>query len=145
MAFSDTSPWSFANATTEPLNEIEPMTQPNMVSAPARACDRCRNSAVEMSAAEPPPQPFRIATICGMSVMATRRAPIAPATAPSAMAAAMSPRLRAGARPGPSIRLPSSVSVASVMPTAASVLPWRARAGFERNLRPTMNRTAERR
>ena len=35
----------------------------------------------EMSAAEPPPQPFRMATICGMSVIATRR-PVTHATMP---------------------------------------------------------------
>ena len=145
MAFSDTRPCSLANATTEPLKEIEPMMQPNMVSAPARPCERCRNSAVEMSAAEPPPQPFKIATICGMSVMATRRAPTAPAMAPIAMATRMSHRF-CGAPPLPRVcRLPSRVTVATVMPSAASVLPWRARAGLERNLRPTMNSTADRR
>ena len=142
IAFSLTSPWSFANATTLPENEIEPMMQPNIVSAPARAWLMCRNSAVEMSAAEPPPQPFRIATICGMSVMATRRAATAPATAPIAMAAAIRPRLCGGPPSGFSIMPASSVTVATTMPRAAVVLPRRACAGEDRNLRPTMNSTA---
>ena len=97
MAFSEMIPWSLPKAIRLPLNEIEPMMQPNMVetaavapgASPAEAA--CRYSAVEMSAAEPPPNPFSSATICGMSVICTRRAPTLPSTAPSAIPPRISP------------------------------------------------------
>ena len=46
----------------------------------------CRwNSASEMSAAAPPPTPLKSATICGMAVMCTLRAAIAPNAPPTIM------------------------------------------------------------
>ncbi len=81
----------------------------------------CRNSAVEMSAADTPPQPFSSATICGIAVICTTRAAQVPTTAPTAIAIRISPWLW-NPLPG-THRLPSVVNPATVMPSAASRLP----------------------
>ena len=53
------------------------------------------------------------------------------------------PALGAGrGAPPPQMKM-NDATMANVMPIAASWLPWRARLGWLRNLRPTMNRTAE--
>ena len=147
MARSEMMPWSFPNATRLPLNESEPMMQPMMVEATAVPDSRsariaaCRKSPVEINAAAPPPKPLRSATIWGICVICTQRAPAVPSAAPITIPATMSPWLW---NPPPGIhRTPRVAAVATAMPIAAIRLPRRARAGELRNLSPTMKRTAE--
>ena len=50
---------------------------------------RLWNSAKAINATAPPPTPLNSATICGIAVIFTRRAPTAPMAAPIAMAIAI--------------------------------------------------------
>ncbi len=50
---------------------------------------RLWNSASAIRATAPPPTPLKSATICGIAVIFTRRAPTAPTTAPIAIAIAI--------------------------------------------------------
>ena len=93
----DTSSCSFANATIEPANEIDPMIAETTVEIPRStptfpphndavnkpqelpcAAHTPWNSTTEMSAAAPPPTPLNSATICGIAVIFTARAAYAP-------------------------------------------------------------------
>ena len=47
------------------------------------------SSRIETSAAEPPPAPLNRATICGIAVIFTRRAPVKPAAPPTTMPASV--------------------------------------------------------
>ena len=75
---------SFPNATIEPANEIEPTSAENTIDDPrstptsplsARPCGTRR---ARSSAAAPPPTPLNSATICGIAVIFTLRAPTTP-------------------------------------------------------------------
>ena len=87
---------------------------------------RLWNSASAISAAAPPPTPLNSATICGIAVIFTRRAPTAP------IDAADRHRDR-----DPDVALQarwaSVTTIASAMPAAPTWLPSRARRGLERN------------
>ena len=50
---------------------------------------RLWNSASAIKATAPPPTPLKSATICGIAVIFTRRAPATPMTAPIAIAGAI--------------------------------------------------------
>src|SRR5947208_1980679 len=76
-------PWisscSFAKATSEPENEIAPISAERMIETLMSPCNRPEagarlwNSASEISAAAPPPTPLHSATICAIAVIFTRR------------------------------------------------------------------------
>ena len=57
-----------------------------------------RNTTMDTSAAAPPPTPLKMATICGIAVILTRRAAGTATAAPMAMATSVSTRLRLWAR-----------------------------------------------
>ena len=78
---------SFANATSEPANEIEPIRAESTVDTigvVSRLPLAMWNSAIATSAAAPPPTPLNRATICGIAVIFTLRAPTTPTTEPIA-------------------------------------------------------------
>ena len=83
------------NAISEPANEMLPMSAESRIdtdSSPASpAAARLWNSASAISATAPPPTPLKSATICGIAVIFTERAPTTPMTAPTAIAAAIQP------------------------------------------------------
>ena len=93
-------PSSFKNAIILPENDNEPMSVANNIGTaadtvtPSRLCERRRNSRLATSAADPPPRPLNAATICGIAVILTEYAPIAPMTRPITMPTAMSVQLR---------------------------------------------------
>ena len=95
------------------------------------------SSATATSAAAPPPTPLNKATICGIAVMWTTRAPTVPTIAPmtTPMAMIVMPAL-VKCRSG--MVAPS----ATIIPTAAMKLPLRAPFGELSCLRPTMNSAA---
>ena len=75
---------------SEPMSvakSMEPASNPVM---PSRLCERLTNSRLATSAAAPPPRPLNIATICGMAVIFTEYAPMAPMTRPINVPMAMS-------------------------------------------------------
>jgi hypothetical protein len=83
------SSWSFANATIEPANEIEPISAESTIATRRRprTCPVAQdswNSASAISAAAPPPTPLNSATICGIAVIFTLRARDAPKPPPIA-------------------------------------------------------------
>ena len=124
-----TSSCSFANATSEPENEIEPMSAESATesaSSQTRTPSSSWNSASAMSAAAPPPTPLNRATICGIAVIFTLRAPITPTTLPIAAAITISAQFE----------IPSTssvVTIATSIPTPPSQFPRRACFGDERN------------
>ena len=76
-----------------PENESEPMSvAKSMVTAMNVVISRSglRNSRLATNAAAPPPRPLNSATICGIAVILTEYAPIAPMTRPMSVPMAMS-------------------------------------------------------
>ena len=92
------------------------------------------NSASATSAAAPPPTPLKRATICGIAVIFTVRAPITPTTVPIA-----APPMMSGQLPIPSSS--SVVAIAIAIPAPPTQLPLRACFGDERNRSATMKLT----
>ncbi len=90
---------------------------------------------MEMSAAAPPPTPLKMATICGIAVILTRRAAGTAIDAPTAMATRVSARLRLCARTAGSAKVNATARVAAAAP---SRLPLRACLGELSPLRATM-------
>ena len=130
------SSWSFPYAIAEPANEIDPISAESTtetVSSPAGSATLC-HSASATSAAAPPPTPLKIATICGIAVMRTVRAPTRPTTVPTTSPATIRPQF-----PMPSSR--SVVAIATSIPAPPIQFPLRACFGDERNLRATMKQT----
>jgi hypothetical protein len=79
-------------ATSDPANEMLPIsaekrieTDSSPASPPASAA-RLWNSARAIRATAPPPTPLKSATICGIAVIFTERAPTTPTTVPMAIA-----------------------------------------------------------
>ena len=137
-------PWisscSFANATIEPANEIEPISAESTIASAdvdlrsARARERSRwNSASEISAAAPPPTPLNSATICGIAVIFTLRAATAPKPPPISIPSDDHPVARR------CCFCANVTTIATSIPTAAIWLPRRACAGLERNCSARMN------
>ena len=128
---------SLANATSEPENEIEPMSADRTIettSSSARSPVATWNSASATSAAAPPPTPLNRATICGIAVIFTVRAPTTPTIAPIAPPTMISAQLP----------MPSSarvVAIATIIPTPPTQLPLRACFGEERKRSATMKQT----
>ena len=92
------------------------------------------NSASETSAAAPPPTPLKRATICGIAVMRTLRAPMTPTTAPISPPTAISTQFP----------MPSSISVVPIaisIPAPPIQFPLRACFGDERNRRAITKQT----
>ena len=79
-----------------PENESEPMSVANNIEPamnavmPSRLCEPRMNSKLATSAAAPPPRPLNIATICGIAVIFTEYAPMAPMMSPMTVPMAMS-------------------------------------------------------
>jgi hypothetical protein len=91
------------------------------------------NSTSETSAAAPPPTPLNSATICGIAVILTLRAPTAPIAAPTAPPTAM-------IHQPVTTSLRSSVTmIATAIPAAPTWLPRRACLGEERKCSARMN------
>ena len=86
---------SFPNAIIEPANEIEPTSAENTVETPRStptsplSAQTVWNSTSETNAAAPPPTPLNSATICGIAVIFTFRAPTSPIAEPIAIPAAI--------------------------------------------------------
>ncbi len=121
------SAWSLAKAIRLPAKETEPITMLKTLGKTSAkgGCELCsRSSETATRAAAPPPTPLKRATICGMAVILTRRAPRAPMGIPIK-------------RPISVITMPASVKCSSgivasnaiAMPTAAIWLPRRALRG----------------
>ena len=95
-----------------------------------------RYSAAATTIAAPPPAPLKMATICGIAVIGTVRAPSTPATLPIAPATTTIHQLA---------RIPSVVkkvhTITSAMPAAPSRFPVRAVRGEARNFSAKMNVT----
>ena len=98
-----------------------------------RSFTETRNSESATTAAAPPPAPLKMATICGMAVIGTRRAPSTPTTEPSAPAT--STIHQCSSMPGAVARVQITTSA---MPAAPSRLPVLAVRGEERNLSARM-------
>ena len=134
-------PCSFPNAIALPEKETAPMTSARSVasvgpnsSAPKSRC--LENSRIETSAAAPPPAPLNSATIWGIAVIFTVRAPAKPATPPTTIPARM-----IGIPPRTSAAKNVAITAMS-MPAAAMRLPMTAVVGDERPFRPRMKVTA---
>jgi hypothetical protein len=137
MGRPETSSWSFANATIEPANETEPIRLESTIetiSSLETSPFVTWNSENAMSAAAPPPTPLNRATICGIAVIFTVRAPTRPIAAPIAAPSASRPQFP----------MPSSarvVPIATSMPTPPIQFPRLACFGEERNRSATMKQT----
>ncbi len=88
------SSWSFAKATIDPENEIEPISAETMMRESmskwgVRLGRMLCSSASATSAAAPPPTPLNSATICGIAVIFTRRAATAPKPPPISIPSAI--------------------------------------------------------
>ena len=134
------SPCSFANATTLPANDDGADQAREHDRDDLRRSRRRRratwNSAIATSAAAPPPSPLRSATICGMSVICTVRAPTSPIDrADRERPRRSAPQLRdAGERT-------SVAPIATSMPTPPIRLPGARVRGASRPLSPRMKQT----
>ena len=131
---------SLAKATMLPANETDPMTMLNTLGnaiVKAGCSPKRSSSATATRAAAPPPTPLKSATICGMAVIFTLRAPTVPMTAPIAMPIKMivTPAV---------VKWSSGIVATSAMtiPTAAVKLPLRALFGELSCLSPRMKQTA---
>src|SRR4051812_6760053 len=124
---------NFANATIEPANEIEPISAERTVEMPRSTptlpaiAQTVWNSTSDTSAAAPPPTPLNSATICGIAVIFTLRAPTAPITPP------ISPPTAMIHQPVTTSSRSSVTTIATAMPAAPTWLPRRAWRGDERN------------
>ncbi len=127
------SSWSFANATFEPQNEIEPMIAANTIGISSSSAMSCpsRNSTRLISATAPPPTPLNSATICGIAVIFTLRAAGMPTAVPITIPITISAQSP--------IRSSSSVPTSAIpIPTAATWLPRTAVRGPRTIRRPAM-------
>ncbi len=127
-----TSSWSLANAMAEPAKEIEPIRAERTietVSSPIGSAVLCHSESAT-SAAAPPPTPLKTATICGIAVIRTFRAPTTPTTLPITSPATISAQFSR-----PSSR--SVVAIARSIPAPPTQFPLRACRGEERNFRET--------
>ncbi len=82
------------------------------------------------SAAAPPPTPLKIATICGIAVMRTLRAPTRPTTLPITSPTTIRAQFS----------IPSSssvVAIATSIPAPPTQFPFRACLGEDRNFSET--------
>ena len=112
------------------------MTNASGRSSPGLSSVSRRNSTTATSAAAPPPAPLKIATICGIAVIGTRRAPRTPTIEPIAAPTTTIHQLAS---------IPSVVkkvqATTRAMPDAPSRLPVRAVRGLARNFSARMNVT----
>ena len=108
---------SLPKAIMLPVKEIEPMMMPSTMEtiSPRPMSSLCRNSTRETSAAVAPPMPLKMATICGMAVILTRRAAKAESAAPMARPTRISKIL---CRPG----MNSVATMATAMPTRGDLV-----------------------
>jgi hypothetical protein len=118
IGLPEMSSCSFANAIIEPANEIEPMSAEKTVATP-RSTPTCPtfaqtpwNSTTEMIAAAPPPTPLNSATICGIAVIFTVRAPTTPIIVP------MTPPASIHHQPVTTSSLSRVTTIATSMPIA---------------------------
>ena len=129
----------FTKAIIDPENEIEPISAERTtetISSPARSPLDTWNSESATRAAAPPPTPLNRATICGIAVIFTVRAPTIPMTEPIRPPTTMSSQFE----------IPSSASVvaiATTIPAPPTQLPFRACFGEERKRSARMKQTIE--
>ncbi len=111
--------WSLRKATRLPVSEIEPMTAPSTIDVTSGRPIPvlCMNSETDTSAAVAPPMPLKMATICGMAVIATRRDMIEETAPPMAIARMIRPILVQSMRP------PVSISLLNRVATSAIAIP----------------------
>ncbi len=96
-----------------------------------------------MSAAAPPPTALNSDTSCGIAVIFTERAPMAPAVAPTAVPAMSATHPHAVTLKESSKATSATVArIAAAMPEALTRLPRRAVAGERIMCRPITNVTA---
>ena len=131
---------SFANATMLPAKEIDPMTMLKTLgnaSAKGGWLPKVSSSDTATRAAAPPPTPLNSATICGIAVIFTIRAPNVPTAPPirTPITITISPVV---------VKCSSGIvaPIAITIPAAAVKLPLRAPLGELSCLRPRMNSTA---
>ncbi len=91
-------PWSLPNATTEPVKVTAPTNTPTKISiswmrasAPVRPVGGPNAEAKPTSTAAAPTKLWRMATSCGIAVISTRAARMAPMPPPTASMPAISP------------------------------------------------------
>ena len=123
-----------------PAKEIDPITMLNTLgnaSAKGGRVPKVSSSDTATSAAAPPPTPLNRATICGIAVIFTVRAPKAPIKAPMATPTPMITNPAVVNRSNGSVA-PSAITI----PAAAVKLPFRAPFGELSCFRPRMNSTA---
>ena len=70
---------------SEPINVANSIVMAKNVVMPSGLLARRRNSRLATSAAAPPPTPLNSATICGIAVIFTEYAPMAPMIRPITM------------------------------------------------------------
>ena len=75
---------------SEPINVANSIVMAKNVVMPSGLLARRRNSKLATSAADPPPKPLKAATICGIAVIFTEYAPMAPIIKPITMPITMS-------------------------------------------------------
>ena len=136
--------WSLAKVTIEPANDTAPMAIVNAVAARLNheswppASITCCSSRRATSDAAPPPTPLKSATIWGIWVICTVRAPYTPPTVPIAIAIRIGTwwwRWSSGQKKG--------IVHATTAATAPSRLPLRAVLGPERPLSARMKQTPQ--
>ena len=126
-----------------PENDTAPITSARSVGrvtpnggVPRPAPSSRENSRIDTSAAAPPPAPLNSATICGIAVILTIRAPAKPATPPTSIPATIT-----GTPPCTSC-VKNVAMTATSIPAAAMRLPITAVVGEERPFNPRMKVTA---
>src|SRR5450759_2969899 len=134
------SSWSLAQAPLLPAKALDPITMLKTLgnaSAKAGCWPKLSSSATATSAAAPPPTPLKRATICGMAVIFTMRAPMLPTAPP--MTTPMAMMITPAVVKWSSDRVATS---AITMPTAAMRFPLRAPFGELSCFKPRMKHTA---
>ena len=129
-----TSSCSFAKATSEPAKEIDPIRAESTVETigvAARLPSAMWNSEIATRAAAPPPTPLNSATIWGIAVIFTLRAPKKPTIEPIAAPTTIRTQFEI-----PSRR--RVLTIAMIMPTPPIQFPRRACFGDERNFSARM-------
>ena len=131
MGLPDTSPWSLPNATTLPENVTVPMRQEMAMVNPsprarAEPDDWTRNNSAAATRAEaPPPNPLKMPTSWGMSVIFTVRAATPPMSEPNTIPATMPVQLTTWFSISVATMAMSMAKAAKRFPRA----PWRGTGG----------------
>ena len=136
---------SLPNATRLPQNVNAPMVPETAVASSTSPVitwppNRLNSSAAATKTEAAPPNPLNNATSCGICVICTRSAKVAPAAAPMITPAPMNQKLGDCADTPPLAIQTSVITTANSMPDAPNKLPRTAVFGRPICLRPMMNR-----